>query len=132
MKAIALIEKGKEGKYHIYSKNLKSFIIGEGETVEEAKADFENTANEIIETYTPETLPKELQNLSFEYHYDMGALFNYYDFINVTKFAKRVGISESLMRRYKIGEYISQTQLSKIESALHSIGKDISEIKLTV
>lgn len=132
MKAIALIEKGKEGQFHIYSKGLKTMIIGEGNSVEEAKADFENTLQEIISTFPTEKIPKELQNLSFEYHFDVGALFNYYDFINMSKLAKRIGISDSLMRRYKIGEYISQTQLQKIEDALHSIGKDFSEIKLFV
>lgn len=132
MKAIALIEKGKDNKFHIYSKGLKSLIVGEGDSVEEAKADFENTTQEIISTYPIDKLPKELQNLSFEYHFDIGALFNYYDFINMSKLAKRIGISDSLMRRYKIGEYISQTQLQKIEDALHDIGKDFSEIKLFV
>ena len=132
MKAIALIEKGKEGRFHIYSKNMKTLIIGDGDSFSEAKADFENTAQEIISTYDTGNLPKELQNLTFEYHYDIGALFNYYDFINMSKLAKRIGISDSLMRHYKIGEYISQSQLQKIEDALHDIGKDFSEIKLFV
>lgn len=132
MKAIAIIEKGYEGRYHAYSYNLKTMIIGEGNTAKEAKEDFLNTAKEITECYTEESVPKELKNLSFEFRYDMSSFFGIFDFINMTKLAKQVGISDSLMRRYKIGEYISARQISKIETALHQIGCELANIKLKV
>ena len=43
MKTIALIEKGKDGKYGIYTPDLKSTIIGSGDTVAEAMTDFERS-----------------------------------------------------------------------------------------
>jgi len=58
-------------------------------------------------------------------------LFNYYDFINVSKFAKVAGINASLMRQYKSGnQYISENQVLKIEDALHKIAGEIAAIKL--
>ena len=134
MKTIALIEKGRDSMYTIFTPKINSFIIGTGNTVEEAKADFENSVKEVKEAYIDnnEELPKELQNISFEFKYDIASFFNYFDWINVSKFAKRTGVNGSLMRRYRSGEYISQRQVSKIEKTLNELGKEISEIKLTV
>ena len=122
-KNIALIEKGNDGTYSIFAPNLKSVIFGTGNTVDEAKADFENSVNEVKDAYidTKGTLPKELVDITFEYKYDIASLFNFLDCINVTKFAKKAGINGSLMRHYKGGEYISQTQASKIENTLHEL-----------
>jgi predicted RNase H-like HicB family nuclease len=134
MKTIALIEKGEDGTYGIYTPDLKSTIIGEGKTVAEAKDDFENSVKE-VELYFKESgkqIPDELQNIDFEYKYDLASLFNYYDFINVSKFAKVAGINASLMRQYKSGnQYISENQVLKIETALHKLANEIGAIKLT-
>ena len=74
----------------------------------------------------------ELQEVDFEYKYDIASLFNYYNFINVSKFARMVGINASLMRQYKSGnQYISENQISKIEEALHKMANEIGAIKLT-
>jgi predicted RNase H-like HicB family nuclease len=134
MKTSALIEKGKDGTYGIFTPNIQSCIIGDGKTVDEAKADFENSVKEILELYADnnEELPKELQNIAFEYKYDIASFFNYYDWINVSKFAKKAKMNGSLMRRYRGGEYISQKQVAKIEKTLNELGKEISVIKLTV
>jgi predicted RNase H-like HicB family nuclease len=70
MKTIALIEKGKDGTYSIYTPDLKSTIIGEGTTIEEARADFENSVKEVKEAFEGEELPEELRNLEFEYKHD--------------------------------------------------------------
>jgi len=133
MKTTALIEKGKDGTFGIFTPELKSTIIGEGNTVAEAKDDFENSVKEMIASYieTGKKIPSELQDVEYEYKYDIASLFNYYDFINVSKFAQIVGINASLMRQYKSGnQYISENQVLKIEDALHKIANEIAAIKL--
>ena len=133
MKTVALIEKGKDGTFGIFTPDLKSTIIGEGKTVAEAKSDFNNSVNEVSLYFeeSGKTLPEELQNIEFEYKYDLASLFNYYNFINVTKFAKVAGINASLMRQYKSGkQYISENQVMKIQNALHKIANEIAAIKL--
>jgi predicted RNase H-like HicB family nuclease len=133
MKTIALIEKGKDGTFGIFTPDLKSTIIGEGNTVAEAKADFENSVKELVIYYQETKSPKanELIDIEFEYKYDIASLFNYYNFINVTKFAKVAGINASLMRQYKSGnQYISENQVLKIEEALHKLANEIAAIKL--
>jgi predicted RNase H-like HicB family nuclease len=133
MKTTALIEKGKDGTYGIFTPDIDHTIIGDGETVAEAKNDFENSVKEMIASYTEEgrELPTELKNIEFEYKFDIASLFNYYKWINVSKFAKIAGINASLMRQYKGGlQYISEAQLAKIENTLHTLGQEIAAVKL--
>jgi len=134
METTALIEKGKDGTFGVFTPDLQHTIIGEGKTVAEAKSDFENSIKEVIASYmeTGKQIPKELQGVEFVYKYDIASLFNYYSFINVSKFAQMVGINASLMRQYKSGnQYISENQISKIEDALHKMANEIGAIKLT-
>ncbi len=133
MKTTALIEKGKDGTYSVFTPDISSTIIGEGNTVAEAKADFENSVKEILRFYKEEgkRLPNELKNIEFEYKFDIASLFNYYDWINTSKFAKTAGINAGLMRQYKAGiAYISDVQTHKIEAALHKLGRELTTVKL--
>ncbi len=133
MKTTALIEKGKDGTFGIYTPDIESTIVGEGATVAEAKADFENSVREMLASYTEngEELPAELQGIEFEYKYDIASVFNYFDFINVTKFAQWAGINAGLMRQYKSGlTYISEAQANKICQALRKIGHELTTVSL--
>lgn len=130
MKTIALIEKGKDGTFGVYTPDIKATIIGEGKSVAEAKADFENSVQELKEMFAGD-LPGELKDIEFEYKYDVASVFDYFDFINVTKFAKWAGINAGLMRQYKsCNTYISEAQAHKIGEALRKIGHELSAISL--
>ena len=78
MKTTALIEKGKDGTFGIFTPEIKSTIIGEGNTVAEAKADFLNSANELLNYHKEpgSKIPEELINIEFEFKYDIASLFN--------------------------------------------------------
>ena len=132
MKATVIIEKDSDG-YGAFIDGIKSTVIGEGKSVDEAKADLINSYHEIKESYLErgECIPEDLQDLEFDYKYDISALFNDFDFINVSKFAKRVGISPSLMRHYKGGDtYISSRQAQKIQKGLHQIARELLAVSL--
>lgn len=132
MKKTALIEMGKNGKFTIFTPDIESVIIGDGDTVEEAKADFENSIKEIIDSYveTNQPIPNELQDIDFQYKYDVASFLNYNKYLNMTKFATYAGINPSLMRQYKKGQYISSRQVSKIQTAIHKIGKELVAVQL--
>jgi predicted RNase H-like HicB family nuclease len=133
MVTTAFIERGKDGTFGIFTPDINSAVIGEGNTVEEAKTDFENSVREIIESYMEhgDELPDELKDIQFVYKYDIASMFDYYNWINVSKFARKVGINPSLMRQYKMGKtYISKNQISKIESALHRLGEELLSVEL--
>jgi len=133
MVTTALIERGKDGTFGIFTPDINHTIIGDGNTVEEAKVDFENSVREMILSYTESNreLPDELNDIQFVYKYDIASMFNYYDWINISKFARRAGINPSLMRQYSMGKtYISENQINKIENTLHALGNELALIKL--
>ena len=131
-KAVVLIEKDENG-FGAFIDGIRSTIIGEGASAEEAKADLLNSYAEVLASYSEngEEIPEELRDLEFEYKYDISAMFNRFDFLNASKFAKHIGISPSLMRHYKCGgTYISTEQAKKIENGLHSIARELLQVVL--
>ena len=131
-RVLVLIEKDSNG-FGAFTANTKSTIIGEGKTVEEAKADFLNSYQEVLDVYAEmgKPIPAELQNVSFDYSYDISALFDAFRFLNVSRFAESIGISPSLMRHYKCGNtYISTAQAKKIEAGLHRIARELLQVSL--
>ena len=131
-KRIALIEMGKDGTFTIFTPDTKSTVFGDGNTVAEAKADFENSVKEFIEVFEEigREDPDDLKNTTFVCKYDMPSFLNYYDYLNMTKLANMSGINPSLMRQYKRGQYISEKQVSKIQTAIHKIGKELLAVRL--
>ena len=131
-RAKVIIEKDENG-FSAFIDGIDSTIIGEGVSVAEAKADLDNSYKEVLASYLEngEAIPEELQDLSFDYKYDISALFNAFDFINVSKFAQRIGVSPSLMRHYKGGDtYISDNQAKRIESGLHQLARELLSVTL--
>lgn len=132
MKALVIIEKDQTG-YAAFTNNLTTVLHGSGASVQEAKDELISGYQELLDYYVTrgEPIPEELKDLSFEYKYDISAMFNVFDFLNASKFAAWVGISPSLMRHYKSGDtYISQKQAKKIESGLHKIGQEFLSFTL--
>lgn len=132
MKITALIEKNNDDSFTVFTPELDHFIVGSGQNVLDAKLDFENSFFEMKQSYLEnnESLPKELSVEKICYKYDIASLFDYYSFINVSKFAEVVGINASLMRQYRMGQSISERQMQKIENSLHRLGKELSSVKL--
>ena len=133
MKTIIIIEKGADGTYSVYPDNLEITMIGEGKSVEEAKADFYNSYKEVIDYHKDcgKELPESMRDMEFEFKYDISSLFNEFNFINVSKFAQWLGLSPSLMRHYKSGDtYISAQQAKKIEEGLHSMARQLLTVTL--
>ena len=131
-KVTALIEKGDDGLYGIHAPKLENVIIGNGETVDEAKTDFLEGYQEMLETYIDEGLPvpDELKNIKFEFRYDISAFYNAHPYLNASKLAKHLNINASLMRQYKQGQYISEEQLLKIQNGIRLVGQELSTIVL--
>lgn len=127
------IEKQGDGTYIAYNTNDDSVtLIGTGRTVSEAKDDFFNSMHETIEACKESgiDIPQSL-NEEPVFKFDISSLFEYYKMINVSAFARYLGINDVLMRQYKAGStYISETQLKKIEDGIHSIGREFTRLKL--
>ncbi len=127
------IEKQSDGTYIAYNTTGdKVQLIGTGDTVAEAKRDFMNSIQEMTETCKEdgEAVPAALCE-ELEFYFDVSSLFEYYSVINVSAFAKLVGINDSLLRQYKRGgTYISDAQLSRIEAGIHQLGQEFTRLSL--
>ena len=127
------IEKQEDGSYIAYNTNVDGYsLIGVGSTVAEAKKDFSDSMSEVakVEEERLGAVPAVFQNTP-DYKFDLSSLFEYYSMINVSAFARFLGINDALMRQYrKGGAYISDAQLKKIEDGIHRLGNEFSRLRL--
>lgn len=127
------IEKDTDGSYIAYNTDTSPYtLIGRGDSVSEAKADFENSMSEVAQSERERTgcVPPILTHAP-KYKFDLSSLFDYYTMLNVSAFARFVGINSTLMRQYKQGNtYISERQLTKIEEGIHRLGTEFSNLRL--
>ena len=80
----AIIEKANDGGISVYSEDVNG-AYGFGLTEQEAKDDFMSV----------------LEEQAVDYVYDLSGFFEAFPFINASKFAKEIGMNESVMRKYK-------------------------------
>jgi predicted RNase H-like HicB family nuclease len=130
MKTRAVIERGKDGMFSIFAPDIKTGVIGIGPSVREAKEDFDNSVRELIEFAKEDGLPDELSGLDFEYHWDIASIFNYFDWIKLSKLSGELGIDASLLRHYKRGQYISEAQAQKVVDMLHRHGEELLRLAI--
>ena len=132
MQIVAIIEKGSDGFYSIRSEQKvgRYYFGGYGEDVKSAKEDFLASVRESLEGAAKEgtQIPVEID---ITFRYDLPSFFNYFDYLNVSKFAEYAGINESRMRAYKSGiAFPSEKTTHKIMKAIEQIQKDISAASL--
>ena len=131
MQIVAIIEKGSDGFYSIRSEQKvgRYFFGGYGDDVKSAKEDFMESVNESVKEAAKEGAEMP-EGIEVSFKYDIPSFFNYFDFLNVSKFAEYAGINESRMRAYKSGlAYPGERTTRKIMRAVESIGKEISSAR---
>ncbi len=97
------IEKQSDGSYIAYNTTGdKVQLIGTGDSVKEAKEDFFNSLDEVLQSYNEigDDIP-EFLNEEIEFRFDITSLFEYYSMFNVSALARYLGINDSLMRQYR-------------------------------
>lgn len=128
---IAIIEIGEDMTYSICSQDWGAVIVGEGEDIRQAKADFIEGVNYAIERLKSggdERQATHLQNAidRVVYRYDVRSFLRYYKLINLAQFAKYIGVSDTLLRQYKSGQYMSSDRALEIERGFRRIAEDLS------
>jgi len=132
MTVTAIIEKGIDGLFSVYSDSSidNHFFGGFGDNVAEAKEDFEESIHEAIEASQSGT---KFEDITIEYKYDIPSLFNFLDYINVSRFAEYAGINESKMRAYKSGSvFPGEKTMKKITAALARISNELNSVSLRI
>lgn len=86
---------------YLYVPSLKTSVLGLGPSVKAAMADMNSGWEDALAEFKEEG--KEEPSLDISYKFDIGALFNYYDFISMSGVSREIGINPSLMRQYAMG-----------------------------
>lgn len=133
MKTIkAIIERSNDGGISIYSEDVNG-AYGFGLTELEAKDDFIAILEEQAEYYKDihGVFPVWYQSgYTIDYVYDLSGFFEAFPFINASKFAKEIGMNESVMRKYK-GKIVtaSDKQRALIQARYNDILKRMEAVK---
>lgn len=134
MKKTAIVELWDDGTFSIYVPEMeKHNLNAQGKTVEEAKQRLTEAIEEYTNMYLSRHLPvpEELQHTEFEYKYDIASFFECFKWINITQFARRANINDSLMRQYKSRlAYASEEQCAKIQSTIQTLAQELSAVRL--
>ena len=135
MRVFAIVEKGADGLYSVYSEDKigRNYFGGFGESADEAKADFMESIREAIEgakTDGFDDIPV-FEAVTVDFRYDIQSFFNCFSFLNVSKFASYAGINASKMRAYKSGKSLpGEKTTRKILEAVRRIGADFCSASL--
>lgn len=124
-KVIARVEREVgEKNFSCYMKveSVNAGVLGQGNTASMAIADmlqgWEDTKADLKEDGI------DVSPIEVEYTFDIGALFNYYDFINVAGVSREIGISSAVMRQYATGvRKPSKERKEQIINGIKSLAK---------
>ena len=129
MKEIKIIIEKSSDSFGAYSENV-SGIYGAGDTAEECK----QSVLDAIETLKElDSCPKELRgDYIITYKFDAISLLNYYKGIFTNSALEKItGINQKQIQHYATGHRKPRVeQREKIESALHSLGKELLAVEL--
>lgn len=71
------------------------------------------------------------EGIEVSYKFDIPSFFNYFDYLNVSKFAELAGVNESKMRQYKCGlAYPGEKATRRIATAVRKIANDFNTATL--
>jgi transcriptional regulator with XRE-family HTH domain len=75
---------------------------------------------------------EHIDDVEFEYSYDLTIFFEQFNFLNQSKIAELAGINSGLIRQYSSGhKQPSKEQLVKIETAIRTIAGKLKGIQLS-
>ncbi len=129
-KVMAIIERGNNGTYGVYIDNnpLSYGVLGDGNTVEEAKEDFYNSYEEMKQYYKEEG--KEFQEAEFEFKYDVASFLAYYSTkLSLAGLQRITGINQGQLSHYLTGHRNpSERTIKKIQDRIHDFAKELSDV----
>ena len=73
-----------------------------------------------------------LEEIEFEYTYDLTIFFEQFNFLNQSKIAELAGINPGLIRQYSSDhKQPSKEQVGKIETAIHALANKLKSVQLS-
>lgn len=132
-KTQVIIEQGADGTYSAFieSNNLPYGLIGDGNTVEEVKADFLAAYEDMRQHYA--NTGEKFIEAEFEFKYDVSSFLQCYAYaFTLAGLGRITGINQ-----YQLSHYIngvskpSPKTIRKIEQRIHEFGKEIASVNFS-
>ena len=131
MKVKVIIERGNDGSYGAYigSNNVSFGIIGDGETVQDAKNDFLNSYEEMKDYYAENN--KNFTECEFQFQFDIASFLDYYgSILSLAGMERLTGVNQGQLSHYVTGHRKpSKKTIEKIETKLHEFGKELNQVE---
>ena len=104
MKVKAIIETGENFDFDIYTDDdsLGFMLLGQGDTIEAAKADLQKSKDEMKAAYAEAGEDFDFDSLEFEYVFDTVSFLKYSPF-TLTSLSKATGINRKQLSHYVTG-----------------------------
>jgi len=132
LKQIKIIIERSDDSYTSYAENVTG-IYGHGDTVEEAKQAALAGINLLKKYNKDENIPKILKgDYEIIFKFDAESFLNFYKKIFTNAALERMtGINQKQFQHYASGlKKPRLAQIKKIESAMHSLGKELISVEL--
>lgn len=111
-----------------------AFLSTVGNNVEEVTQNLKDLIQDHLDNEGKEQLfwqNVKLENITFEYVYDLAELFDIISAVKINSIADLAGINKSLMRQYASGvKYPSAQQAQKIQSAVTQLGHKLLQVTM--
>lgn len=128
----AIIETGKDLDFDIYTDDdtLGFMLLGQGNTIEEAKADLQKSKEEMKAAYAKNGEDFDFDNLEFEYVFDTVSFLKYSPF-TLTGLSKATGINRKQLSHYVTGyRKPSAKTIQRIQAGVTSFARDLQHAVL--
>ena len=126
VRLLAIVERGKgKGNFSCFSTENVDIcgINGFGRTAREAMDDMYVAVREYKEMKAEEG--KEFPDVEFDFRFDVGSFFDYYP-IDVTAFAKYIGMNASVLRQYVTGLRVPKEEtIKRIKEGIGKLSEDL-------
>ena len=132
MKVRAIIETGENLDFDIYTddESLGFMLLGQGDTIEEAKADLEKSKEAMKKVYAKEGGNFDFDSLEFEYVFDTVSFLKYSPF-TLTSLSKATGINRKQLSHYVTGyRKPSARTIQRIQSGVTRFAETFSHAVL--
>ena len=132
MKVRAVVETGKNLDFDIYTDDdsLGFMLLGQGDTIEAAKADLQKSKNEMKAAYIQAGEEFDFDSLEFEYVFDTVSFLKYSPF-TLTGLSKATGINCKQLSHYETGyRKPSAKTIQRIQKGVTRFAKTFSHAVL--
>jgi predicted RNase H-like HicB family nuclease len=129
-----ILERDEDGSIFARMKGSGFLLTTVGKDLEEIDFNLKDLLQDYLEHEGKENKDwngLKINDISFEYEYDLSVFFESFDMLKISSVAGKAGINASLMRQYASGiKNPSRQQVAKIEKTLHRLGAALSQVRL--